>query len=301
MKVVMIMRDTEYRDAMIDMMSDFDKDIFIEIAGDGKLHRDSVIITDIMPSEIESGSLKGIRDRTLFLSAVSPGENADTDGCRVIFKYSSLVTIMAEVTLVYSRWTGNTGVVSPSTRIIAVACETDQYSGARCRSLAGQIIYRHGGPILVLPLGYINDYRCYQDADDGSWFRRLMYMIDEGRDYPADSFTFTDSYGISYLRLADGINPLTGLSRDYITRLIRSIAGHYDTLILDIGTCYSEINLVLLTMADNVLFFGTGSRIGDPKAFLGSGRDFRIISSLDAQAETREIDDFVSEIYGRTD
>ena len=49
MRLTMMMRDTEYRDALIGMIADLDKDVFIEIAGTGSVRRDSVILTDILP------------------------------------------------------------------------------------------------------------------------------------------------------------------------------------------------------------------------------------------------------------
>lgn len=327
MRVGMMMRDTEYRDALIEMVADMDRDIFIEIADAGSIRRDSVILTDILPSEIESKSLSRIKDRTVFLSPVpveparlrkvykddpdskgSGEERSITEkmpeaGCRVIFKYSSLTSIMAELSLVYSLWSGDTGTITPATRVIAVTGEADQLSASRCRTLAGQIAYRHGGSILILPLGYVNDHKPDPAEDNSGWFRKLMYFIDQGRDYPPEGFTYTDSYGISCLKLPGGINPLTALGQRYLSELITSMGSHFDTVILDIGSCFSEINLRILRDADNVLFFGCGRRIEEPAAFLGNlpqGK-LRLISGTDAGAEAREIDDFISETYGRTD
>ena len=336
MRVGMMMRDTEYRDALIEMIADMDKDIFIEISGTGSIRRDSVILTDILPSEIESKSLAKIKDRTVFLSSVPVGasgmrpvykqppaagssvpasgapvssgagnitEKMPEAGCRVIFKYSSLMTIMAELSLVYSLWSGDTGTMTPATRVIAVTGESDQLSASRCRTIAGQIAYRHGGSILILPLGYVNDYKLDSAEDGRGWFRKLMYFIDEGRDYPPEGFTYTDSYGISCLRLPGGINPLTALGQGYLSELITSMGRHFDTLILDIGTCFSETNLRIMKDADNILFFGCGRRIEDPRDFVGKGpaEKLRMMNGRDSGAEARDIDDFISDTYGRTD
>ncbi len=303
MKVAMMMRDTEYRDALTGMMSDADQDILIEIAGAGGAQRESVILTDILPSEIEGKSLARIRDRTLFLSSVPVREGSESCGCSIIFKYSSVSTIMAELSLVYSKWSGNTGSLTAAARLIAVTGESDQLSASRCMALARQIIYRHGGSILILPLGYVSDYRNPNETGEAGWFRRLMYLIDEGRDYPPDSFTYTDSYGISYLKLPDGINPLAGLDTGYLYMLISSIGSHFDTVILDIGSCYSAANIQVMKRANSILFFGCGRRIEDPAVFLGDElpAEPRTIKAVDPQTEARELDDFVSEIYGKTD
>lgn len=300
MRVGMMIRDTEYRDAMVEKIAGLDKDIFVEVAGTSGVSRESVILTDIMPSEIEKSSLEKIRKRTLFLSPV-PSEHGSE--YHVVFKYSSMTTIMAELSYVYSEWTGNTGSISPATRVIAVTGESDHLSGARCRALSGQILYRHGGSVLILPLSYVSDYPAGQAEGSRDWFRRLMYMIDEGIDYMPDVFTYTDSYGTHYLKLRDGINPLTELSIDYLGKLINSMAGHFDTIILDIGSCFSSVNIAIMESADDILYFGSGRRIHDIREFVGekSAGRVRKIKISDAGRETLSLDDYVKEIYGNTD
>ena len=316
MRVAMMMRDSEYRDAMIEMLSGYDKDICIEVSGPTGLSREAVILTDILPSEIERGSLEKIRRRTVFLSPVPTDSMQMQDNSRpvyrdqslsesihIVFKYCSLDTILAELALVYSLWSGNTGNINPSTRIIAVTGESDHMSGSRCRALAGQILYRHGGSVLIIPLAYVSDQADEQSRDERGWFRRLMYMIDEGREYSAESFTYTDSYGISFLRLPSGINPLTQLSSDYLEKLITSIGSRFNTLILDVGSCFSAVNLRVLANADNILFFGSGRRIDDPCRYLGAENEQKIrkIGISDARSEALSIDDFVNETYGITE
>ena len=302
MKVSMMMRDTEYRDALAGRLSETDRDLLIEVAGAGGAQRGSVILTDISPSEIESKSLERIRNRTLFLSPVK-GSGSDGSGCRVIFKYSSISTIISELALLYSEWTGNTGSIISSSRIISVICESDLFSSERCTRLAGQIVYTHGGRILILPLGYINDYLNPAGADSEGWFRRLMYIIDQGRKFPPDGFTYTDSYGVSYLRLPEGINPVAELTESYLTRLVSSLGACFDTIILDAGSCFRKANLHLISGSDAVLFFGTGRRVQDISPMLGTDerREIRKITTSDIQREARELDDFVNDIYGRTD
>ena len=67
MKIGIMMRDTEYRDAMAEMISGYGKDIYVEIAGSGGVQNGSVILTDIMPSEIEASALARLSRRTVFL------------------------------------------------------------------------------------------------------------------------------------------------------------------------------------------------------------------------------------------
>lgn len=302
MRIVMLMRDTEYRDAMIEMISGYDRDIFVEVAGSSGVPGEAVILTDIRPTEIEDKSLERLRDRTVFLTSV-PSEQDRDDTLHILFKYSRVNTIVSELSLVYSLWSGHRGTISPSTRTIAVAGESDVMSADRCRSIAGQILYRYGGTLLIIPLGYINDYRPSSGDDGRGWFRRLMYMIDEARDYVADTFTDTDSYGISTIKLPAGPNPLPGLGYDYLSRLISSIGGRFDTVILDVGTAFSADNIRLIAESDNIIYFGNGRRIDDPALFISeeSASRAKVITALEPSSEALAIDDIVSEIYGTTD
>ena len=306
MRINMLIRDKEYRDALTEMLSESDFDIFIDVTGDAAKDGMSVILTDIMPGNIERSVLHRIAGRTLFLSDVDPGNPGLKDAAliqeeslHVIFKFSCLNSIMAELALVHHEWTGDSGSLVPASKTIAVTCESDLYSRCCCLSLARQIIYIHGGSVLILPLGFINDYT--NDSGGGrGWFTRLMYLIEEGRDYPKDSFVMQDSYGISYLMLPGGLNPVAGLTGDYLTALIRSIGGRFDSVVLDIGSCYRRENIEVCSHADNILFVGSGRRIPDIDKVLGSGAAGKItrIRAAPDGDEDLKIDEFVRTIYG---
>ena len=86
MRVTIMMRDEEYREALARMISDTGRDVFVEISGSGTSKKDSVILTDVMPDEIEQKSLVRLRDRTVFLSPVPVGSKTD-NGYHIRFKY----------------------------------------------------------------------------------------------------------------------------------------------------------------------------------------------------------------------
>lgn len=300
MRLAMLMRDTEYRDAMIGMISELYKDIFVEIADASGATRGSLIITDIMPEELGEAVTQKLSRRTIFLSPVPVNGSDDRPGIR-IFKYCSLSEIMAAASSLWMEWTGDRGGTSPTSMHFAVCAESDMYSSDRCRTLARQIIYRRGGSILIIPMGFINDY-LRTDGSNASHitggFIRLMYLVDAGRDYSADAFTFTDSYGISYLMLPAGINPVAELSGEHLSSLVRSLGNRFDTLILDIGTCFRRENLGLISDAGEVLWFGTDRRITDPASLIGNSGRIRKIQITDPSDEARKLDDIIRDIYG---
>ena len=314
MRIGMLMRDMEYRDALTEMISHSDRDILIEIAGRSGADGKSVILTDIMPDEIDDDVLRRIAPRTLFLSSIPPergtslnsDDHTDTNTLplNVIFKYSSVSTILAELTLVYQRWTGDSCILSTVSVTIAVMGESDLHSSSICRMLARQIIYRRGGSVLILPLGFINDYAERNNTqaereEARGWFRRLIYMIDDGRDFPAESFVTNDSYGISYLKLPEGLNPVAELDSRYLDRLVTSMGMRFDTMILDIGTCYRQENIGLACRADRIIFIGSGRRIRDIREMIDSlpaerTKSIRFSMGTD---ETLALDDYVLELF----
>jgi hypothetical protein len=184
------------------------------------------------------------------------------------------------------------GEVSPVSRVIAVCSENDMLSSDRCRAIARQIIYRQGGRILILSLSFINDYGNTGGRDV---FRKLMYFIDGGRDYRADAFTFTDSYGISYLDIPRGINPVASLDAGYLSALIRTMGSKFDLVILDAGTCYRKENLDIIRSAGDIVWFGSGIRIEEPSVITGDteGRRAAFIDPGSGRDETLMIDDYV--------
>ena len=304
MRIGLLIRDVEYRDALIEMISEFDKEIFVEIAGAKGTAKNCVILTDVRPEEIGSDALERLRDHTVFIShtqkdlvpSCSKDENKTVHR---VFKYSRISSIMSELSMVYCSWTGDAGSGSILTRTICVCSAMEMQCSERCLALARQIIYRRGGSILVLPLNYINTYG-YADGSDCNYFARLMYMLDAKRDYPPEAFTNTDSYGISYLMMPAGRNPIAYLDSEDLAMLIRSLAAKFDTLVMDAGTAFRTENLQIMKSADNVLCFGSARQLIDVKAMLGEEHRSRFTEIMisGADDENLRIDDYVREVYG---
>ena len=296
MRVQLLIRDKDYRDALTEMIAGTDMDIYLEVESDSSKDGSSVILTDIRPDEIDMEILKKISKRTLFLASVRPGTDTSDDDVHLhrIFKYSCLSSILSELVMVHHEWTGDTGGIRTVSRTLAVISETDYRSSDRCIILARQIIYRVGGSVLILPLGPINDYS-YDTGEAHGWFTRLMYLIDEGRDFPIDSFAVKDSYGVSYLMLPKGLNPVAGLSAEYLSKLIMSVGCRFDTLILDIGSSLRHENTDIASRSDGILFFGSGRRIPDIGKILGRDAEGKItqISTDTGADESISIDEFV--------
>ena len=301
MRLGILIRDADYRDALIRRLTFYDNDIFVNIIGQNSGDAsDCLILTDIKPDEFDSSVLSRISDRTVFLST-SPGmEDTEDTALRRVFKYGNINTLLSELMLAYSEWHGNVSIRDYCARIISVCSESDALSAEKADALARQIMYRNGGKVLLISLGYINDHG-RNEEDKVNRFARLMYAIRTGRESASDSFTYSDSYGVSYLMLPCGINPIAYLGEDELKSVIRALSGRFDTLVLDIGTCLRDENMAVLKGSDNIVCFAGGRRFPGLADMISERTDAKVtdIRMTGDTDEALAIDECVRQIYGK--
>lgn len=299
MQLGILINDSEYREALVDRLSCYDNDLLVNVInGSESFSKDSLILTDIDPDALGKDLLTKLRPRTIFLTAADSPGAGESDYHR-FFKYRSVGDLLSEASIVYKDWLGITYGRDHSAKIIAALFENDAVSYDKCMSLARQIIYRRGDRVLVASLSYLNDYGC-DDTGDINRFAKLMYSISKGRHDAVYGFTYTDSYGISAFLLDKGRNPLAYLDGDELMSVIASTATMFDTLILDIGTCYRKQNLIISEQSDKIVFFENGRRcIGLEKMLSRNALSnvIKVKQSSDTE-EAMAIDDVINQIYG---
>lgn len=297
MRVGIMIRDTEYRDALVRKLSSYDNDIYVNVlAGNVKEASGSVILTDIAPSSLDSKVLTALSPRTVFITA---SEKEDRDDCFTVFKFSSMPEIISELSLVYNRWRGTGPGRDHTARLISVCCESDSFSAERCRALAGQIIYSHGGSVLILPLSYINDHGV-NDAVRGNSLSRLLYSIQCSREHSIEGVTYTDSYGVSSLLLGKGRNPVAYLDEEELRTLIFGLSRKFDTIIADAASCFREENIMLMKGSENIVFFERGRRVTGIEEMLGDEAMEKLIR-IRLTGGTEDViamDDCMKQIFG---
>ncbi len=258
MRVGIMIKDSEYRDALVQKLSKYDNDIYVNIIGNNiKDASGSVILTDISPSGLDSKVLNALKPRTVF---IIDSEKNVRDDCNTIFKFCSIPEMISELSLVFNRWHGLGPGINHTSRLITVCCETDSYSAERCRALAGQIIYLHGGSVLILPLSYINDYGV-DDTIRSNSLSRLLYSIQCGRENGLEGVTYTDSYGVSSLLLSKGRNPVAYLDEEELRTLVSGLSGKFDTIIADAASCFRKENIAIMKGSENIVLFERGRRV----------------------------------------
>lgn len=274
MKIGILIRDVEYRNALVHKFSTYDNDIFVNIISDNiKDASGSIILTDVPPSGLELNVLNALKPRTLF---IIDSVKEDRSDCSTVFKYCSIPEMISELSVLYNNWHGFGRGIDHSARLISVCCESDSYSAERCRALAGQIIYSHGGRVLILPLSYVNDYGVNGPLRSNS-LSRLLYSIHRGRESVMDNVTYTDSYGVSSLLLNNGRNPVAYLDEEEIRTLIFGLSKKYDTIIADSSSCFREENITIMKSSDNIVYFERGRRNTGIEEILGGEMEGKLI------------------------
>ncbi|HHW95583.1 MAG TPA: hypothetical protein GX736_06645 [Mogibacterium sp.] len=304
MRLAFLMRDTEYRDVLLEMISEADRNIYLEVGIESFAtfeQSKTMLITDYITEDFDEATLENIRDRTVFISSVQTDNSNDEAEYNIVFKYDGLNLILSEITRVYHKWTGEGSVDKGMSRLFSVCGESDNLSSSHCLSLARQIVFRHGGSVLILPLGYINDYGI-SSLKDASKFIRLMYYINTKRNYNIDSFIRKDNYGINYLLMPTGINPIAYLESKEMIELISTLSSLFETIIIDIGSSYSKINMMMLKSSDNAIIVRSQQRSFDPSTIIGTeaveGCEYLTVNiSKDKETELK-IDAYIMKVYG---
>lgn len=300
MRLGLLIRDAEYRDALVHKLSSYDNDIFVNIIGNNvKEASGSVILTDIPPKELDSKVLNALKPRTVFLIS---SEKEAGEECNTIFKFCSIPEMISELSLVYNRWHGMGLGIDHSAKLITVCSESDSYSSERCRALAGQIIYSHGGSVLILPLSYINDYGVNDKVRVNS-LSRLLYSIQCGRENGLEGVTYTDSYGVSSLLLGKGRNPVAYLDEDELRTLIFGLSKQYDTIIADTASCFRPENIEVMKESENIVLFERGRRVTGIEEILGEDTMGKLIR-IKLTGGTEDVitmDECLKRIFGAVD
>ena len=299
MRLALLISDTEYRNAFVESIIESGSDIVLDVICKGEsIEPDALIITDAKPAEFDAELLNKCHMRIVFLTREN-SEIVHKQNLHQLFKYSCISRLLADISDIHNKWKGIESLSAVTSRTIACCTDSDAFSDSRCTRIGRQIIYRQGGSVLILPLGYINentaDFR--RDIND---FARMMYQVRKGKLSAAQSLTYTDGYGISRLLIPAGRNPIAYLDEDDLSSLILAFSKLFDTLILDIAGCYRAENLVAIKNAGQLICLETGRRrINFEELLLPEDRErIKIIKVDDAGEEDRLIDEYISEMYG---
>lgn len=303
MRINLIIRDKEYARAMAEVISETGKDVFVELGPppNDLADNDNIIITDADARELSSTDYSNI----IFLTKNRNDRLLDDNEGKPIkiFKYSSINSILSDIEHIHYLLSGNKDISNGLlSRVFAVCSDGYSRTNTLAMALARQILYRRGGDMIIISMEYVNNYPCQYESDR-SRFSRWMYYMDIKRNYSIDEFITTDSYGISYLRLPSGLNPVAYMNLDEATNLIEELCRKkFETVILDIGNNYSELNVRLINKSDHILYFvGDTAKLDINEVLVEQGIETKLqtIAINDKLKEIElVIDEYVAKLYG---
>ena len=101
MRLGILIKDSEYRDALVRKLSSYDNDIFVNVLdGSAKDSDGCLILTDIQPAKVEKKVLDAVKDRTVFITIVDTKGVAIASSMATLFDY---IFLKAKVTLHFSE------------------------------------------------------------------------------------------------------------------------------------------------------------------------------------------------------
>lgn len=315
MKLLVLINEADYREAITASIAKADSDIYIEIHDSKEsmvqsinanpdLH-DAMILTD-MEEDVMDSMLK----RTVFLVDSNLEDNIDINHIteekvipNKLFKYKAVSRIIADLKWYYFLWTGIPGSeVSDSLR---VSVFSDAADIAMCREfsliLARQIAYYRDAAVLYFPLTYINEPSSDNQEERG-YFKKLVYNIKLKRDFPIDTFFYKDNYGIYYFRNMGRLNPIVYMDNEAYAEITDYITGNYfDAVVFDIENAYSANALHTINTTENLvwIYSGVNREITEGILLKGNRAELTEINTDTNELETELIsENFVRSICG---
>ena len=238
MKLKLVLRDVEYRKALMKALGRASGELYLETGRDFRQDDRTMILTDVVRDYPGNGFICLSPDRS--------GSQQEGSGPYTLFKYEKISVLLSQIRFCYYLWTGEGEMPAGTQQLTAICCDGRP---ERCtdyaKALARELIYRKGGKVLLLSMSYVNSYGV-TGTEDGNTLRRLLYYLEKGRDIPIDSFFVRDRYDLYTFRAPYGRNPIAYMAEEELLELLRNLAERFDTVLLDFGNCYSPANLKAL-------------------------------------------------------
>ena len=273
MKIKLVLRDVEYRKAIAKALTRAGSDIYLEVGRDFRQEDRTLILTDIKKEYPGTGFI--------YLNPVPGGSQQEGNGPYSLFKYEKISSLLSQIRFCYYLWTGEGEVPAGTRQMAAVCCDrfTEQCT-EYARALARELIYRYGSRVLILSLSHVNQYGT-SGEEDGNVLRQLLYCLERGRDIPMDAFFVKDRYDLYTFRAPYGRNPIAYMDVRELLKLLGNLAGRFDTVLLDVGNCYTPANLHVLEHCKTRIFLSDDPGPGILRDYLKDAAAERVILGED--------------------
>lgn len=320
MRLLLVFRDKEYQNALVERISNIDKDIYVDIgdASLGENYKSSIILTDISPDSIDEKTLKQIQDKTVFLVdhetdnygtfekgkekiEISKNVTDESEKTFTIHKYKKASEILRGIISIYNKINNLKYHKSINGKKFAIYSSCEDMSSLTSSMLSRQLIATTGKSVAIIPLSFINPFPD-SVTDESRILSKFIYKMDTGQKIINEEFFIKDSYGISYLKMTKGVNELAYIKGDILAKLINYISENFNSVVIDIGTCFRKENIDIIKTSDRVISVNDGQIELDLNNILhntdNSKFDNKLIDLTFASDLSLQLSDYIKNLSG---
>lgn len=229
-KLTLVFEDVEYMRALADGIGRCESNVYIELGSMNTsidCSRDKVILTDFSPDSFDEELLQTLRRKIVFLSADRELVNIDDESRPfVLYKYSPISRITAEIGFVIGESSLSFGGRGGSVKeLVTVCCDGNNHGAIDfARRLAGQILYRTGDEVAIIPLVNYPGWNA-GSVKRGTVRKLLLYILNDRRFDGAMMF-IDDETGVGRFVQDDDFNPLAEAGLDVIMKIVEIASEH---------------------------------------------------------------------------
>lgn len=261
MKVKLVMRDIEYRDALAKRWSKTGSNLYVEIGEEFVQDENEIIITDVGYGKLKPGMI--------YLHP-EPRREVEGIGPHTLFKYAGAESLLRDINICFYLWTGQGTLPDGHSFILLLGAEsrTDlchQYAFALSQELGRQSELS----VLYLPLTYFIPeiaVAAERDAEACGTIRKLGYYLEQKREISPEMFFHQYSNQVYQLRSLNnktlGINELTQITNEEQMSFIENVSKYFDITVLMVGDYFNKNTVELMQLSDRSIFLGS-NRITD--------------------------------------
>lgn len=245
MKLKLVMKDREYRDALARAIGRQKSNLYVIIEDNFNPEEDSLIVTDVGQGKLREGMVYLGRE---------DDRRIEGSGPYTLFKYESVEALIRDLSLCCYLWCGN-GEIPDSTGYLITTGTMNRPDLCEelAESLAAELAKRIDGRVLLIPLTYFYIGSRFQETEE-SVIRKLLYYIQMERKIPLEPFFRREEGNVYRLRMTEGMNELLRMPENERVGFIRQLGRYFPVVICNLGDCYSEGNIQLMQNADRCIY-----------------------------------------------
>lgn len=281
MRLKLLLRDKEYRDNLINLILGLEEGIFVEIGKNLDIEDNTLIITDLSPTEIGKERIALYDKNIVFLTNKRYEQNIErNEGPYYLFKYERLSKMVAILRLYYFMKFSDSSIVMNKNKFISIfsdRVDTNKFS----YSISKSLIYKLDKKPFFLPMqSMIRDGKAGNNKN--MIMAKLIYYSQKNIAVPPDFFSIEDCNGIFSIDFGRGINPMIKLDDERIEQILCLIARcGFDFIICDFGNNLCNISENIIRNSEFIFLvtekFDNEKYIMEITNQISEGEDMRII------------------------